>query len=359
MRWPWQKRAESRDIGGSGNFSDQVIRLIESQAATKAADAGSTAAVEAAAGALSRAFASAEVEAAPWVQEIVTPDFLALTARNWIRSGASMHVIEVDRGGRVELLPGAFWNFEGGARRRDWSIRVTSYGPSSSETRLVPFDAIIFTTWGTSPGTPYVGTGPLGWASTTARLQSEAERSLADEAAGPLAQLLTYPEGAANQDADGDEGDTLAPIRAAIAAARGKAFLVESTASGYGEGKQNAPRRDWEPRRLGPSPPDAMTALRKDAFEAVLAATGTPPSLFLDSDGTSQREAVRRWHMNVVLPMARVLEHELTMKLEAEVRLRFDGYAMDLVSRAQVVAKLVAAGVPVMTAMAAVGLAGE
>ena len=175
MRWPWQKRPERRDIGGSGNFSDQVIRLIESQAATKAADAGSTAAVEAAAGALSRAFASAEVEAAPWVQEIVTPDFLALTARNWIRSGASMHVIEVDRGGRVELLPGAFWNFEGGARRRDWSIRVTSYGPSSSETRLVPFDAIIFTTWGTSPGTPYVGTGPLGWASTTARLQSEAE----------------------------------------------------------------------------------------------------------------------------------------------------------------------------------------
>ena len=30
-----------------------------------------------------------------------------------------------------------------------------------------------------------------------------------------------------------------------------------------------------------------MTALRKDAFEAVLAATGTPPSLFLDADGTS------------------------------------------------------------------------
>ena len=54
MRWPWQKR-ETRDSGG--DFTDAVVRLIEAQAAGTAADASSTAAVEAAAGALSRAFA--------------------------------------------------------------------------------------------------------------------------------------------------------------------------------------------------------------------------------------------------------------------------------------------------------------
>ncbi len=58
MRWPWQRR-ERRDSGG--DFSDAVVRLIEAQAAGTAADASSTAAVEAASGALSRAFASAEV----------------------------------------------------------------------------------------------------------------------------------------------------------------------------------------------------------------------------------------------------------------------------------------------------------
>ena len=58
MRWPWQRR-EHRDSGG--DFSDAVVRLIEAQAAGTAADASSTAAVEAASGALSRAFASAEV----------------------------------------------------------------------------------------------------------------------------------------------------------------------------------------------------------------------------------------------------------------------------------------------------------
>ena len=45
MRWPWSRR-EKRDSGG--DFSDAVVRLIQAQAAGTAADASSTAAVEAA-----------------------------------------------------------------------------------------------------------------------------------------------------------------------------------------------------------------------------------------------------------------------------------------------------------------------
>lgn len=59
MRWPWQREPERRESGG--NYSDIIIRLAEAQAAGTAADAASTAAVEAVSGALSRAFASAEV----------------------------------------------------------------------------------------------------------------------------------------------------------------------------------------------------------------------------------------------------------------------------------------------------------
>ena len=63
---------EKRDSGG--DFSDSVVRLIEAQAAGSAADASSTAAVEAASGALSRAFASAEVQGEGWARDAVTPD---------------------------------------------------------------------------------------------------------------------------------------------------------------------------------------------------------------------------------------------------------------------------------------------
>ena len=78
----------------------------------------------------------------------------------------------------------------------------------------------------------------------------------------------------------------------------------------------------------------------------------------MDSDGTSQREAVRRWHLNLVLPMARLVEHELTLKLETPVELKFDSYALDMLSRATVVAKLAQAGVPMATALEAVNLDG-
>ena len=76
-------------------------------------------------------------------------------------------------------------------------------------------------------------------------------------------------------------------------------------------------RRDWGrrlPIRWSPSP---MPRSRR-----MLAACGCPPSLFTDgADGTAQREGLRRWHLGTLLPLARLLEHELTARLEAEVRL--------------------------------------
>ena len=281
MRWPWQRR-EHRDSGG--DFSDAVVRLIEAQAAGTAADASSTAAVEAASGALSRAFASAEVAGEPWVQKAVSPGVLAQIGRDLIRSGDSMHVIRVGGDGMVKLIPASSWHFEGNHDPSTWTVRVTAYGPSTSTTWSIPASGVVFVRWGSNPGQPYVGTGPLSWAHTTARLQSEAEQSLADEAGGPLAQLIAVPSDGGD---DGDD-DPLKMLKGDIAGARGKALLVETNAAGWGEGRTAAPQRDWQAARLGPMPPESMATIRKDAFEAVLAACGVPPSLFVDA-GTARR----------------------------------------------------------------------
>ena len=352
MRWPWQKR-ETRDSGG--DFSDAVVRLIEAQAAGTAADASSTAAVESAARALSRAFASAEVQGAPWAQDAVSPTVLGQMGRDLIRSGDSMHAIRVAGDGAVRLIPCSSWHWEGNHDPASWTVRATAYGPSTSTTWNLPASAVVFVRWGSNPGQPYVGVAPTSWAHTTARLGSEVERSLADEMSGPLAQMLAVPADGGDDSAD----DPLKMLKADIAGARGKALLVETVASGWGEGKTAAPQADWRQQRLGPAPPEVMAQLRRDAFEHVLAACGTPPSLFTDADATGQREAVRRWHLNLVLPMARLLEHELTAKLETPVRLKFDSYALDMVSRATVVAKLTGAGVAPGVALAAVGLADD
>ena len=214
---------------------------------------------------------------------------------------------------------------------------------------------VIFVRWGSTPGQAYAGTGPLSWAHTTARLQSETERSLADEAQGPLAQLLAIPQDGGD---DGD-GDPLKLLKADIAGARGKSLLLETNAAGWGEGRTAAPQRDWQASRLGPMPPESMVTLRKSTFEAVLAACGTPPSLFTDADGTAQRESLRRWHLGTVLPLARLVEHELTAKLETPVKLKFDNYPLDLAGRAQAFQKLVAGGVAVNEALATSGLLSD
>ena len=354
MRWPWQGRTERRS--SAGDFTDLILRAVEADQAAESIDVAATAAVEAAAGALSRAFAGATVEGPDWAMEAVTRDCLALMGRDLIRRGQSLHALRTGADGRLLLVPCSDWHWQDGDHDpATWRVRASAYGPRSTETWLLPLDSVVFVTWGRRSERPYTGTGPLTFASQTAKLGFHAERGLADEAAGPIAQLLAVP---ADGGGGGDD-DPLRKLKADIHNARGKAALVETTAGGWGEGKDAAPRRDWQAARLGPSPPAGLVQARQAAFAATLAACGASVALFDDADGTAKREALRQWHMGTVRPLARILEAELSGKLGAAIRLRFDSYALDMVSRAQVVSKLVAAGVAAETAMAAVALTDD
>ena len=351
------RRREKRSAGGG--YSDAVVAAIEAQAAAKVADASSTAAVEAVAGMLSRAFADAEVVAEPWAAAAVSPFWLMQVGRSLVREGASLSVIDM-AAGDVDLVPAAFWNFEaletpGAEREADWHARVTTYGPSSSYTRLLSRDRLVYVRWGTSPGTRYRGQGPTSWAHLTARLQGEAERSLGDEAAGPLAQILPVPQ----DGGDDTDDDPLASLKADIGAARGKAVLTETTAAGWGEGRTAAPQQDWQAKRLGPAPPEAMVRVADAAFSRMVAACGASVSLFTDADGTAQREAWRRWHLGTVQPLARLLAHELTLRLETPVTLKLDKYPTDLAGRAGAFKALVTGGMAPAEAAAVSGLLAD
>ena len=351
----WFRRSEKRSAGGG--YSDAVVAAIEAQAAAKVADASSTAAVESVAGMLSRAFADADVIAEDWAAEAVSPFWLMQVGRSLIREGASLSVIHMSGSGRVHLVPAAFWNFErydgtGGDLEDGWEARVTTYGPGSSHTRLLGRDRLVYVRWGTSPGTRYRGQGPTSWAHLTARLQGEVERSLGDEAAGPIAHILPVPQ----DGGDGTDDDPLKALKADIGAARGKAVLTETTAAGWGEGKASAPMSDWKPQRLGPNPPASMVAVADAAFSRMVAACGASVSLFSDADGTAQREAWRRWHLGTVQPLAKLLAHELTLRLETPVALRLDKYPTDLAGRASAFKALVTGGMDVGGAAAVSGL---
>ena len=354
--WPFPRKATPETREAVGGYTGIISALIEAQAAGTTQQASATAALEAAAGALSRAFADARVDAPADIVAALSPRTLAQIGRDLVRVGVSLHVLRMTSG-RIRLLPASTWYWEGGADPDEWLCTATVYGPSGSSTWRLPQSSVVFVTWGSPTARPYHGLGPGTWAADTARLMSNAEWSLANEAGGPLAQLLPIP----HDGGDGDEAtDPLTGLKSDIKNAKGNALLVEITAAGWSEGKVAAPQADWKQQRLGPLPPEAMVKLADTAFARMLAATGASPALWSDAPGTAKREALRQWHMMVVRPLARMLSAELSDKFDTVIRLKFDGYPMDMVSRAQVFGKLAAVeGIPPAMALALAGMGDD
>ncbi len=140
-------------------------------------------------------------------------------------------------------------------------------------------------------------------------------------------------------------------LKAEIAKARGKALLVEATATAWEQGRAAAPQRDWIQSRLGLQLPAELVELSKDTFARVLAACGCSPALFDDSDGTSKHEAIKQFYLGTVQPLAQLLKAELTAKLEMDTKLNFDLHSIDSQGCAQAFQKLVAGDVTVNDAL--------
>ena len=320
MRWWWNRKSEQRS-----SYTDALTSAFLAAATGSSATAGSTAAVEAASGAISRAFAAATIEGtSPVVTEALGPDVLALIGRNLIRTGDSVHMIDVDDDGMVMLEPVGTWDVTGGASKSTWMYRVDRFGPSSTETRIVPAVGVVHVMYACDPARPWLGIGPLQAATTAARLLAGAEESLCRDTAAAAAYVIPQP---ATGVADDDGVDALAPLKTAMVNARGKSVFVETTSGAYGGDHRDRPREDWMQKRLGPHPPDSLIKLHAAAAEAVLGAVGIDPVLagFRAGDGTLAREAYRRFERLVVQPLARIVETELRQKLDSPgLTLKFD-----------------------------------
>ena len=184
-------------------------------------------------------------EGAAWVQQAVSPGVLAQMGRDLVRAGQTMHVIRMDGMGRVRLIPASSWHWEGSHDPASWTVRVTAYGPSTSTTWHLPGAGVVFVRWGGTPGVPYVGTGPLSWASAPRR-GSKAKRSgpLPMKRAGRLPTWCRIPQDGG--DGDGEDDVRSTALKADIRTARGKALLLETVAGGWGEGRAAAPQTRLE-----------------------------------------------------------------------------------------------------------------
>ena len=345
MRWPWSHSGSQAVEKRS--YTDLVVSGLLAAAEGSAADAGKSFAVETVAGALGRIMGAANVEARPAIVAALGPSVLASIAYDATRYGESLHVLTASGG--LRLVRACEWDWTGkGDDPSGWIAQVTTAGPSETLTRTVPGADLIHVQWGSAAMEPWRGIAGHVRASETARMLAEAEQAIGDEAGGPVGNLAPVPE---------EDGD-LERIKMAISKLRGGLAMLPTTRGAFGGGASEAPYRDWRPERIGAAFTEPLVSAYKMAAEGVASALGYPPALlFGDADGTAQRESLRRLHLQLVLPFTRLLEAELSGKLETAVTLRHDSYALDMVSRATVVDKLVRAGVATATALEAVGLA--
>ena len=258
-------------------------------------------------------------------------------------SGEILFRLDGDRLARV-----ADWTVRGGSDPITWEYRLSEVGPSATSTRTVPADRVIHIRINASAHEPWRGRSPLALASETARLAGGVEGALSDEAVNaPRATVITVPEGA--------EGlsDTLTAFRSA----RGKLEMPETHAGGLSD-KAGAPHRDWNPVRMGPSPPAELVSLRGQVLDSVTAVYGIDPVLLHDrGDGTLARESLRRFAATTLEPLAVIIADEVETKLDMRPIFDFEKVAAyDLVGRARALKGLREAGLSLADARETAGL---
>ncbi len=342
------------------SFSSAIERAVEEQAqASNEAIRAGLAAQEACAGLWERAFASATVRGRR-AQGVCGPSMLGLVAREFVYTGESCWLLDVLDDGMLAAGIASSWEVNGpGVHPQRWRYRLDVLGPSGNRTRRAPWDGVLHFMIGRRPEQPWKGQAPLERAAATQRLANLLETRLGEEAAAQVGNIIALPrDPSPRQKPDGTMYDPLEDTRKALGSIRGKTVLVETTASGWGEGRFSAPRQDWTPQRIGPNPPDSLGTLRVEVSRIITAALGVPPALLEESsDGTSQRESWRRFLHGTIQPVAEIVAEELSIKLDERVQLNFDRlFASDLSGRARAFQSMVGGGMAVDKAAALSGL---
>lgn len=344
MKFPWTK--DNLETRQSGGYTDTLLQQLLARAEGKPLPLPlATAALEGCCGVIGRAFAAAEVIGPPMLASALNPYILEMLARALIRRGECLFLIDTT-GGKLQLLPADSWDVDGGPRPDEWQYRVTLSAPSGTEVyQALPASAVCHFRYHAEPARPWHGLGPIEVASLAGRLSAETANALANESSGPQGSILGVP-------VDGDD-ETITSLRTDIAAARGRVAFVEN--SDWGNTGTNGV--DLETKRFGAAPPQSLVNLMDLASREVMMACGLNSGLFDSQGSATARESYRLLLFSVIAPLGKMVESELSAKLEDAISLSWvELRAADLVGRARSFQSMVGGGIPLEQAIAVSGL---
>ena len=183
LRW---FRSEHR----ASSYESLIVRHLQSTVDNaNAANVGSLAVLEMAAGFYGRAFAVADVSPEGFRTRGLQASTLSLIARSMIRDGECVLIPEIGPGG-LAMLPAADWDIMGGPNPGTWRYRVTLPGPTAMRMKTLPAAAVLHFQYAENPAQPWRALSPMQAASLTGRIAANLELRLGDETRSRTGQLL-------------------------------------------------------------------------------------------------------------------------------------------------------------------------
>ena len=326
-------------------YTDAIVAQIiaMTQGANGEPSPQASAALEIAAGAIARAFESATVTGAT-----VPPGQLGSLARAVVTHGEACAWYD-----GMDLIEVVNYDVRGRASRSTWRyvINVDSPGGHLIDTTVMR-SRMVHWQYSYDLNRPWIGVGPLQRAILSGQLIANIENSMKQEAGGAVGYLLPIPT-------DSDD-ESVTELKADLKALNGRTTVVETTASGWGEGRMSAPRQDFVPQRIGMNPPLSVPQVHFAIQNSVLACCGVPIELVTTADGTGQREAWRRFLHGTVQPLAIVLQSELSRVYGRDVTIDFKRlFASDIAGKARAFQSMVNGNMEIQQAAALSGLLAE
>lgn len=301
MKWPWQRKAETR--GAEGFTALSMLARAETITGARGA-AELTAVVQACVALWEGGLGLARVDGT----RLLSPRLLTLIARSLALRGEFVGLIADD-----VLLPAGDWDVSTSlGRPRAYRLSLPDVGGDTSRTALAA--EVVHVVIGADPRQPWRGTAPLHRASLTADLLATIEAALSEVyGSAPLGSVVApVPEMA-------DEHRNR--LASSFRAARGRVLLRESVTTTAAGGP--VPQTDWRPNQLSPEldKSEILGSLDR-ARDGIAQVFGVDPSMFAAAvNGGGLRETTRHLAQWTLAPIAALIAQELTEKLGQPVAL--------------------------------------
>ena len=181
------------EVRSAGNYTDAMLASVYASAAGQI-HAAATAGVQAAAGIVGRALASATIDGDGGA---VDPQLLEGIGTDLVRTGRFLGRLTVDAAGRARILrAGAVSSVVyGDADPESWRYSLQMAGPSSARTVWAEASEVVNVRVNADSLRPWDGIAPLQRAAASGELYARLSESLRDEASVAVVRLIPLPQG--------------------------------------------------------------------------------------------------------------------------------------------------------------------